>query len=230
MRRFLAGAALLALTISLTVCNYDRVGAEEKPDSPGAKATREKKLTTKVKAEFDNVMLRAILEEFPQLVNDAGGGRLRVKIDPKAGITLTSRFTIKGEMTVHDVLEAIVKDRPWGWYVNSTKVGDQDDGAIIISGNNKEHGFREGTGPVATKTKEDPKTKKEDPKKEDPKKEDPKTPDGEKAASELLSKAKLQIAVKKFDDAKKTLNEIITKYPTTKAATTAKKELENLGK
>jgi hypothetical protein len=213
------------LLVALDECT---VSAQGTPDSPGAKATREKKLTTKVKVDFDAKMLREILDELPPKVADAGGGNLRLKIAPGQGVTLTSRFTVKGEKTLAEVLEEICKDRGWGWYVVSTKVGDQNDGAVYITTNPKEHGYKEGTGPVTGKDKEMPKDKKEDPKKEDPKKVDPKPADGEKAATDLLNQGKLRLNLKQVDKAKALFEEIISKYPDTKAAAAAKKELEKL--
>lgn len=150
MRRILSTGFLLALVGVLTVSSF-----AETPQSSGAKATREKKLTAKITVEFDNKMLREIIEELPQIVADTGAGRLRIKPLAGAGITLTSRFTIKEkEITLEAFMEKLVADKNWGWYVNSTKVGDQDDGAIILTTNPKEHGYKEGTGPKDSKDKD----------------------------------------------------------------------------
>jgi TolA-binding protein len=72
--------------------------------------------------------------------------------------------------------------------------------------------------------------KKEEPKGKEKAKEEPKGGGDDKEAAELLSKAKVQISLKQTDKAKATLNEVIEKYPDTKAAAEAKKLLEKVGK
>lgn len=229
MRRLLFGVALLGSLCWLATDPVSR--AADEPESLGAKATRDKKLKQKLKVDFDAVFLDEIMKELPDLVNSAGAGTLRIKAAPGSGVTLRSRFTIKGEKTLEEILEFIVADKNWGWYVVSTKPGDQNDGAIFLTTNPKEHGYKEGTGPGGKDTPKKEVTKKEDPK--DKPKDDPKTePKGgdDKTASDLLTKAKFLKSTKQLDKCKETLNEIISKYGDTKAATEAKKLLESLGK
>jgi hypothetical protein len=230
VRRILTGGFLLAATCLVTLS-----GIAETPQSQGAKATREKKLTAKITVEFDNKPLREILDELPGILEGTGAGRVRIKPLPGSGITLTSRFTIKGkDITLEEFLNKLIVDKNWGWYVNSTKVGDQDDGAIFLTTNPKETGYKDGTGP---KDMKDSKGDKKDTKKDDTKgkgketeKEMPKDADAEKAAADLLSKGKLQAQLKQPEKAKKTFEEIIEKYPDTKGAAEAKKQLEKLPK
>jgi hypothetical protein len=223
VRRLLVGLAILTTCCWLTVSTPH---AADPAESSGAKLTRDKKLPAKLKINYDNVMLREILEDLPNLVSESSGaGKLRIKSDPQ-GVTLTSRFTIKGEMTLSDLLDTIVKDKGWGWYVNS-KTGDQNDGAVMLTPNPKERGFKEGTGPAgkgATAKKEMPKDKKDT-------KEAPKTAGAPNVeASNLLTKAKLQINLKQTEAAKTTLNTLLEKYPDSSSASEAKKMLEKLGK
>lgn len=231
MRRFILSLALLGLCC-LVVFQGQSPAADE-PDSVGAKATREKTLKQKLKVEYDGVMLREILKELPDLVKAETNRTIRIVPLPGSGITLTSRFTIKGEMTVEEILEVLIKEKNWGWYVISTKVGDQNDGGIFLTTNPKEHGYKEGTGPMGKDTGKKEVVKKEDPKTKEKPKDEPKTePKGgdEKAAADLLSKAKFLKSTKQLDKCKETLNEIISKHADTKAAADAKKLLESLDK
>jgi tetratricopeptide repeat protein len=202
-------------------------------ENPRVKATREKMLPAKLKLDIDKKMLRALItDDLPAAVKESTGG-LDVKIEPAPGqgVTLTSSFgPFKGEMTLEEVLNKICEDKSWGWYVNVGPATSQKNGAIFLTTNPKERGYKEGTGPAPKdkpkdKPKDEPKTKE----KTKPK-DEPKTGDADREAADLLTRARIQINLKQPDKAKATLNEIITKYPDTKAAGDAKKLLEKLGK
>jgi hypothetical protein len=198
------------------------------PESPRVKQIREKALTAKLKLDIDKKMLRPIIEsDLPDAVKEATKG-LDIKIlpAPGQGVTLTSSFELKGEMTLAEALDKICSDKSWGWYVNIAKPGDQKDGAIFLTTNSKEHGYKEGTGPGGKEVakKDEPKGKAKE-----KGKDDAKSGGDDKEAAELLSKAKVQIQLKQTDNAKKTLDEIISKYPDSKQAADAKKLLEKIG-
>jgi hypothetical protein len=204
--------------------------AADPPESPRVKTIREKVLLAKLKLDIDKKMLAPILsDDLPSAVKEATGLTIKIeKVPGTAGITFTSSFELKGEMTLEQALNKICDDRSWGWYVNVAKPTDQKDGAIFLSTNPKERGYKEGTGPTTGKDvakKDDSKTKE----KEKPK-DEPKTGDAERLAADLLSKAKVQISLKQPDKARATLSEIIEKHPDTKAAAEAKKLLEKIGK
>lgn len=220
---FLSLAAAFAV-VALTTLPQSQAAD---PESARVKTIREKVLPAKIKLDVDKKMLRAIItDDLPAQIKEVTG--VTVKIEPASGqgVTLTSSFELKGEMTVTEALDQLCADKSWGWYVNVGKAGDQKDGAIFLTTNGKEHGYKEGTGPAAGKevAKKDPPMGKEKPK------DEPKTAGDDKEAAELLSKAKVQISLKQADKAKATLDEIITKYPDSKAAADAKKLLEKLGK
>jgi hypothetical protein len=203
----------------LSVCQ-----AADPPESPRVKAVREQVLTAKIKFDIDKKMLRPIIyEDLPALIKEATKLTAKIDVAPGQGVTLTSSFELKGEMTVAEALDKLCADKSWGWYVNVAKPGDQKDGAIYLTTNSKEHGYKEGTGPKEVAKKDEPKTK------EKPK-DEPKTGEADKLAAELLTKAKFQLNLKQPDKAKATLNEIIEKYPDTKSASEAKKLLEKIGK
>ncbi|HJZ91933.1 MAG TPA: tetratricopeptide repeat protein [Gemmataceae bacterium] len=228
MRRLLAGFVLAAIAFCLAFTT-SLTPAADPPDNPRVKATREKMLPAKLKLDIDKKMLRAIIsDDLPAAVKEATGLTLKIDPDPK-GVTLTSSFgPFKGEMTLEEVLNKICEEKSWGWYVNVGPATDQKNGAIFLTTNPKERGYKEGTGPGGKEVakKEEPKAK--DKAKEKPK-DEPKVGDADRAAADLLTKAKLQLNLKQPEKAKATLNEIIEKYPDTKSATEAKKLLEKIG-
>lgn len=230
MRRTLIGCSLfLAACFAIT----QTPNAAEVPDSAGAKTTREKKLPVKMKLDIERKMLRAIInEDLPAAFKEAANLPLKIDVFPGQGVTLTSSFELKGEMTLAEALDKLCADKNWGWYVHSAKPGDQKDGMIYLTTNGKEHGYKEGTGPNEGKKGTDKKevAKKEEMKKEETKKEEPKLNADDKAASTLLDKAKLAGATGKKDMAKKFLAELLEKYPTSSVAGDAKKMLERLNK
>jgi len=155
---------------------------------------------------------------------------LKIEPAPGQGVTLTSSFELKGEMTTTEALDKLCSDKSWGWYVNVAKPGDQKDGEILLTTNSKEHGYKEGTGPGAKDVakKDEPKGKA---KEKEPAKDDTKgASSDDKEAAELLTKAKLHIQLKQPEKAKAELEEIISKYPDSKQAADAKKLLEKVGK
>jgi hypothetical protein len=223
---------LLAASLGfVAVSGFSPTQAAE-PETRRVKAVRDV-LQTKIKFDIDKKMLRPIIyDDLPALIKEATKLTVKIDIAPGQGVTLTSSFELKGEMTVADALDKLCVDKSWGWYVNIAKEGDQKDGAIFLTTNSKEHGYKEGTGPATGKEvakKDEPKTKD---KPKDKPKDDPKgtTGDVDKEAAELLTKAKLQINLKQTDKAKETLNEIIEKHADSKQAADAKKLLEKLDK
>jgi hypothetical protein len=167
VRRIFAGSILMVSAIALAATSVQTSAADPVPDSPGAKVTREKKLKTKISVDSGGgggMMLREIIEEIVGEVRGNKGGTIRIKPDPKAGITLTTRIKFKSDKEpLEDVLAKMFEasGRPWGYYVNvSTKKDDQDDGAIIIVADATCRGYPPG----------DPRNKKSEPKKDEPKK------------------------------------------------------------
>lgn len=158
----------------ISLSSIDLQAADGPPDSIAAKITREKKLKAKITIDSTDgtgMMLREIIDEIIPSVRDTKidgvkVGAPRIKPDPKAGITLTTRIKFK---SVNEPLEVVLdkmfeaSGRPWGYYVNvSAKKDDQEDGAIIIVADPTCRGYPPG----------DSRNKKpEPPKKEDSKKD-----------------------------------------------------------
>jgi hypothetical protein len=230
VRRLLAGFVLTAVVACLAFTSSFTPAADP-PDNPRVKATREKMLPAKLKLDIDKKMLRAIIsDDLPAAVKEATGGlTLKIEPAPGQGVTLTSSFgPFKGEMTLEEVLNKICEDKAWGWYVNVGPATDQKNGAIFLTTNPKERGYKEGTGPSGKEVAKKDEHKDKDKAKEKPK-DEPKVGDADRTAAELLTKAKVQLNLKQPEKAKATLNEIVEKYPDTKAATEAKKLLEKIG-
>jgi hypothetical protein len=226
----LLSALLLAAAIGLLAVSELAPARAADKESARVTATRDKMLPAKLKLDIDKKMLRGIItDDLPAAVKEATGLTIKIEPAPGQGVTLTSSFELKGEMTLAEALDKLCADKSWGWFVNVGKPGDQKDGAIFLTTNAKEHGYKEGTGPGAKETakKDDHKDKA----KETAKKDEPKGGGGDdKDAADLLSKAKVQISLKQTDKAKATLDEIISKYPDSKQAADAKKLLEKIGK
>ena len=158
---------LACVVLVMSVCNFFSISgslwAADQLESPGSKITREKKLKAKISVDCDNMMLREIIAELQGGLKDAKAGTIRIKPDPKAGITLTTRMSIKAKNEPFEkVLDRLLENsgRPWGYYVFvSPKKDDQDDGAIIITNDATCRGFPPGD-PRNQKAKEEPKKKK----------------------------------------------------------------------
>lgn len=157
----------LMLTYLIAAPGFDLRAADPPADSLAAKMTREKKLKAKISVDSSSgsgMMIREIIEEIKGEIKSAKVGTIRIKPDPVAGITLTSRskFEAKNE-PLEDVLVKMFKgaDKPWGYYVFvSKKKDDQDDGAIIITNDPTCRGYPPG----------DPRNKKSGGTTEEPKK------------------------------------------------------------
>jgi hypothetical protein len=224
---------LCCLAVGCLILSFPVAASAAEPDNPRVKATREKMLPAKLKLDIEKKALRALIsDDLPAAVKEATNGLvLKIEPVPGQGVTMVTQFgPFKGEMTLEEVLNKICEEKSWGWYVNVAAGTDQKNGSIFLTTNSKERGYKEGTRPsTKEKPKDEPKTKEKEKPKEKPK-DEPKTSDADKAAADLLTKAKVQISLKQPDKAKATLNEIIEKYPDTKSAAEAKKLLEKVGK
>ena len=218
---------LAALTVLYCLSTPSSYGAE--PDTQLAAKVRAEKLKVKITADFKNEMLKEIFKDFSAQIEAKKLGVL--SFAPETGVSMNSRVTYKcADKPLEEVLDEMFKPLDLGYYVVS-KEKDRYDGWIKVNKSSDR-----GTQGSAEMKKEDPKKvdpkKKEDPKKVDPKKkEDPKkAPDEDKPAKDLLTRAQLKIDLKKNDDAKELLEELLKKYPDGKSAEAAKVMLEKLGK
>jgi hypothetical protein len=217
-RQLLAAAVLAALVAG---------GIAAEKDTALAANTRSKKLAAKVTVDFKDEMLAECVKELSRQIEEAGGGSLSA--DYATGVSRNQRVTCAAkDQTAAEVLDAICKTNSLGYYVVS-KDKDRYDGWIRITRGN-ERGWPAGQEP---KDKALPRSQpKPVPEPSGKPADTPAAGDAEKA--EKAAAAKLDFARSllkdgKKDAAKRRFQDIISQYPTTKAAHDAKKELEELG-
>jgi hypothetical protein len=233
MRRMLIGSCLLALLVA-----FVSAADKETKDTPKAAAAR-KKLQSKVTVEFADTLLREVLSE----LKDKGG--IPLHADTKGGVTLNAKITFKAEdKPLEEVLNAICDKNDMGYFLISQQ-NDTYDGNIKVT-RGKERGYQAGEGPGKATAKDDkdkPKDKEKTVVKEKPKAEEKKVDEKPKAeerpaedeTSRLERQAgnKLKTARSLVEDGKKDraidlCEEIIKRFPDTKAAEEAKQLLEKL--
>jgi hypothetical protein len=216
MRRLLLAAAALAAG-SLALYAADK-------DTSAAANTRTKLLKAKVAVDFKDEMLDECLKEISRQTEEAGLGKLGATYD--LGVSKNQRLTFAAkDKAVEDVLDGMFKKNGLG-YVVVSKDKDRYDGWLKVT-KGDERGWPKGQEP------KDAKAKAKDTKAKDAKETKAAPADAEKAEKEAAGKlelAKSLLKDGKADKAKARFQEIVDKYPTTKAAEEAKKELDKLGK
>lgn len=206
--------AILALGLAIPAT------AQEKPKEPPLVQAARKKLDTKITIDIkDESMLREALEE----IKDQSG----LSYTNDFGISLNQRIPgyKASDKPVKEVLDQILK-KPMLGYVIVTKAGDRQEGWIKITGNAEQRGDEKPTKDTA---KPEPKPKPKPEAKPEPK-PDSDADAAEKAAASKLKQAKNFAELKQYDDAREYCEQIIKKYPKTKAAEEAKELLEKLKK
>ncbi|MFO0809280.1 MAG: hypothetical protein U0746_11690 [Gemmataceae bacterium] len=219
MRRLIFAAVALAVG-SLALFAADK-------DTSAATNTRTKLLKAKVTVDFKDEMLDECLKEISRQTDEAGLGKLGATYD--IGVSKNQRLTFTAkDKPVEDVLDGMLKKNGLGYIVVS-KDKDRYDGWLKVT-RGDERGWPKGQEPKDAKTKgKDAK----DAKAKEAKESKAAPSDADKAEKEAASKldlAKSLLKDGKTDRAKTRFQEIVDKYPTTKAAEEAKKELEKLGK
>jgi hypothetical protein len=212
--------------------------AKEK-DTPKAAETR-KKLQEKISVDYQDEPIRNVAEDLKSKVKGLG-----VKIDSTGGVSGNIKITYKGDdETLEKVLAGMFKKNGLGYIVVS-KAGNAYDGTLLIK-QGKERGYPVGEEPDQTAAKDDEEKDKTAAKGKDKAKAKPKKkteektaakekpeddPDkDEKDAARKLNFAKTLAEDGKTAKAKERLEEVITKYPKTKAAEEARELLKNLDK
>jgi hypothetical protein len=234
MRRWLFTGLVAGLLVA-------GLGAQDrKPkDSPKAAATR-KLLDKKVDADFAEDSLKEILENLKEQVKG-----LNYRFDPTAGVSGNMTITYKGQkQALRDVLAGILKKHALGYYIDSRE-GTAYDGLLTITKGNQ-RGYPAGQEPdkSAAKRKDKSagdKTASKDKGKRIEKADDrakagegDKPPDDEQKAEQDAGR-KFRLAKMLADDgktakAKERLEDIVAKYPKTKAAEYARELLKTLDK
>ena len=236
MRRLLIlGLPLLAWVASVAI-------AEE--DTAKAAATR-KLLKQNVTVEYKEQALREVVDDLKEQVKG-----LSIKPETKSGVQLNTKITLNAkDKPLEDVLNTICDKNGWGYYILSKEKNAYDGQLVLKVG--KERGYEEGKEPTAKNDKDkgkakdkkeakktDSDEKKEPKEKAEPKdkaepKERPQVDDEDKA--ERSAAIKLKAAKELIDDDKKeraikVLEDLLDRFPKTKAAEEAKELLEKLKK
>ena len=194
-------------------------------DTPKAAETR-KKLATKIDVEYNDTSLSDVVADLKEKVPALG-----IRLDVAGGVSRNLKFTYKAKQkTLADVLDGMFQKNGYG-YVVTSKEGDAYDGSIFVK-QGKERGYAVGEEPtkgnakeVATKTAKKtaalPKTKNTE------------TDDAASANPEQQAALKLRLAKDVLKDGKKArakerLEDIVAKFPDTKAAEEARQILKDL--
>jgi hypothetical protein len=204
-------------------------------DTPKAAATR-KKLEKKISVDYKDTLFRDVMDDLKDQ------GDLTFLPDTKNGVNLNLKVTYKAQdKPLEEVLNAISDKADTGWYIITTNKAYE--GSIKIT-RGKERGYEAGKEPdkTATPAKEKPektkpvtkepppeKTKpevKENPDKTTPKPEDD-ADETERVAGRRLKLAKELQDDGKADKARDVLQDLVKKYPKTKAAEEAQKLLKD---
>ena len=235
---------LLILGLPLLACVASVAIAEE--DTAKAAATR-KVLKNKVTVDFKEETIGAIVDD-DGLKDQLKG--VTFDLNVKSGLNRNTKVTISmKDKPFEEVLKAICDKNGWGYYIISNEKNAYDGRVVLKVG--KERGYEEGKEPTAKNDKDkgkakdkkeakktDSDEKKEPKEKAEPKdkaepKERPQVDDEDKA--ERSAAIKLKAAKELIDDDKKeraikVLEDLLDRFPKTKAAEEAKELLEKLKK
>jgi hypothetical protein len=203
-------------------------------DTPKAAATR-KKLEKKIKVDYKDTLFRDVMDDLKDQ------GEVTFLPDTKNGVNLNLKVTLKAaDKTVEEVLNAVCDKADTGWYIITTNKAYE--GSIKIT-RGKERGYEAGKEPdkTATAPKEKPEKTKPVTKEPPPEKTKPEVKEPDKTApkpeddadeTERVAGRRLKLAKELQDDgkaekARDVLQEIVKKYPKTKAAEEAQKLLKD---
>jgi hypothetical protein len=241
VRRFIVPGTFLTVLITAVMA------ADKPKDTPKAASSRAK-LKEKVTLDYTDMSLREVVEDLKTQIQG-----LPMRIDAKGGVSGNIKITYSAkDKPLEAVLDGMFKKNGLGYFVLS-KQGDSEDGSIFITNRGTERGYRSGEEPDKTakgKSKDDDKTAMKDKKgkpggkdkgdakerkaakdKADAADKNDDDPDKqEEAATRKLTFAQTLAEDGKTARAKARLEEIIEKYPKTKAAVAAKELLKKLDK
>jgi hypothetical protein len=231
MKRSIAMLCAALLILSLIAADDKSKTSDTKgkaiEDSPLVKKSREK-LASNVTVDFKDEPLKGCFTEFK---NQTG---LSFQLD--TGVSGNQAFTYSAkDKPLKDAIDEMFKGRGLGYIIGrKAKEGDRYEGwLIIVQGDERGDPIVKG----ATKPESKPPGSAAKPKPTDPKPADPKPTEpaneaeqNEKLAQSKLKTAKIFLEDGKQEDAKDYCEQILKKWPKTKAAEEAKKLMEKLKK
>jgi TolA-binding protein len=218
---FRKAAALVVFALVVLVAQL--ASAE---DTPKAAETR-KKLATKIDVDFSDASLQDAVDDLKEKVPALG-----IRLDTPGGVSRNLKVSFKGKQkTLAEVLDGMLQKIGCGYIVTS-KEGDAYDGSIFVK-QGKERGYAAGEEP----TKADPKAKdaptKTAKKTVPPPKSKSSDSNDTTATPEQQAALKLRLAKDILKDGKKErakerLQDIVDKFPDTKAAEEARQLLKDI--
>lgn len=218
---FIAG--LLVVAVIAGADDKSKSPPAAKPeDSPTVKRTR-MKLEIPVTVDFKDERLKDVLEEFKR--------QTEISFHLDAGVSANQAFTYAAkDKPLKEVLDEMFKGRGLGYVIGrKLKEGDRYEGWVIIN-QSDERGDPIVKGAATSKPEpKTPPTKSPAPPAKP--KTTPSTPaDAERLAASKLKNAKILLEDGKTEDAQEFLEQILTRWPDTKAAAEAKALLEKIKK
>ena len=243
MRRLVILGMILALITAA-------LEAQDKGNNDTSKAAKSrKKLKEIVSVDYENTAIREVEADLKSQIEG-----LPLRIDFKGGVSGNLTITYKAEKkTLEEVLNGLCKKKGGLGYYIVSDAKSAEDGTIWISNRPNERGYRmddasavtktkdkgeeksagkeKGKGKTNTKDKTEAKERKAGKEKTETAEKSDDDPDKqEQDAGRKLSFAKTLLDDGKTDRAKARLEDIVAKYPKTKAAEQAKELLKKLDK
>jgi hypothetical protein len=211
----------------LLIClgSFPAGAAARADDTPKAAETR-KKLATVIDVDFNDTTLQDVVLELKEKVP-----ALAIRIDTAGGVSRNLKISYKAKkQTLADVLDGMFKKIECGYVVGSRQ-GDAYDGVITVK-QGKERGYALGEEPAKTNSKAAVDTTKKTVKKATPPVKaknsdaaDPPPDDPEHVAATKLRLAKEILKDGRKERGRERLQDIVAKFPDTKAAEEARKLL-----
>jgi hypothetical protein len=212
---------VLLTAVALEADDKSKSSAAAKPeDSPTVKRTRQK-LETPVTVDFKDERLKDVLDEFKR--------QTEISFHLDAGVSGNQSFTYAAkDKPLKDVLDEMFKGRGLGYVIGrKMKEGDRYEGWVIIN-QSDERGDPIVKGATPSKPEPKPAAGKTPAPPAKPKTGTESASDPERLAASKLKNAKILLEDGKVEDAREFLEQILTRWPETKAAAEAKALLGKL--
>jgi hypothetical protein len=217
-------------TAILVICVTGALGAglATAEDSAKAAETR-KKLANKIDVDFNDTTLQDAIDDLKEKVPALG-----IRLDVAGGVSRNLKISYKAsQKSLADVLDGMFQKNGYGFVVISNEKNAYDGNILIKQG--KERGYAIGEEPTKTeakaKTESSTKTSKKavtPPKTKDGTSGDTQADTPEQQAARKLQLAKEILKDGKKERAKERLEDIVAKFPDTKAAEEARQLLKEM--
>jgi TolA-binding protein len=203
-------------------------GLASADDTPKAAETR-KKLSNKIDVDFNDTTLQDVIDELKEKVPALG-----IRLDVTGGVSRNIKITYKAKQkSLADVLDGMFQKNGYGFVVISNEKNAYDGNIFVKQG--KERGYAVGEEPSKTEVKAKTETPGKTTKKATPPAKtkvdtggDASADTPEQQAARRLRLAKDILKDGKKERAKERLEEIVNKFPETKAADEARQLLKDL--